>query len=92
MPSAGGTPPAPAPIMPRRETQAAPPDDGHLGSPTTPEETLSVPEADQPERPPHLHRDVPEHASDAGGGVARLIALVIALGALGTYLAFRWLP
>lgn len=75
-----------------RRTQAAPPDDGHRGSLTPPGEALSVPEADQPKRPPHLHRDIPRHESRPDGKIGVMIVAVVAFALVFTYLALRWLP
>ena len=75
-----------------RSTQAAPPDDGHLGSHTVPEDVMAVPEADQPERAPHLHRDVPPARSSAGLGVMLLMLLVVLVAIAVVYLAFRFMP
>ena len=75
-----------------RSAQAAPPDDGHLGSHTVPSDVMETPEADQPARPPHLHRDIPEHRFGAGLGVVMLIFLVILVAIVGIVLAYRFLP
>ncbi len=51
-----------------------------------------MPEADQPKRPPHLHRDIPEHPSPAGGRIA-VVMVVIALAlVIGVFLSMLFLP
>lgn len=75
-----------------RSTQAAPPDDGHLGSSTRPEDVLSVPEADQPAKPPHLQQDIPPHRSGAGIRIALLMLLIIGVAIVNVYAAFHWMP
>jgi hypothetical protein len=72
--------------------QAAPPDDGHLGSHTVPSDVMSVQEADQPERAPHLHQDIPPQRSGAGLGVVLLMLTVVLFTLVLIYLAYRWLP
>jgi hypothetical protein len=57
---------------------AAPPDDGHQGSFTRPDETLEMHAADQPPHGPPLHRD-PVRLQAASDSVNPLWMLVAAL-------------
>jgi hypothetical protein len=74
-----------------RSTQAAPPDDGHLGSYTLPEDVMSVPETDHSSKAPYLHTDIPPQRSGAGLGVILLMLVLVVVTIAIVYVVFRWM-
>lgn len=65
-------------VQHRPSHTAAPPDDGHLGSHTRPEDVIEMHAADQPPDGPPLHRD-PIHLESTSDGASPLWMLLGAL-------------
>ncbi len=76
--------------MPERpDLVSAPPDEGHHGSDTRPEETLQVRDSQVPRRAPSTHRDPSRHPR---GPVMPLIPVLIILAIVIAFLFLALFP
>lgn len=75
----------------RQSDSAAPPDDGHQGSFTTPDETLEMHAADRPPAAPALHRDTDryEGAADGASPVWMIAAALVFAGIVAFFVLVR---